>query len=157
MSDEEYRTHLTLWVMAPMHLAMGHDVNQMSTAIKALLLNKEIMAIGLDPLSASGRKVDGFGDTETWAKPLSDGATVIALVNRGAKRAILDVRWVDIGLGREQHVRDLWRQTSLGRFKDAYYVSVPAHGAVLLKVTPARDSRPPLNRSVQTRTRSIPP
>jgi alpha-galactosidase len=138
MSDEEYRTHLTLWVMSPMRLVLGKDVHQMTTAIQTLLLNRDVMAIGQDPLGCKSRRVDVLGDTETWAKSLCHGATAIALVNRGSTRAAMKVRWVDIGLRRQQHVRDLWKQTNLGAFEDAYRVNVPAHGAVLLKVAPAR-------------------
>jgi alpha-galactosidase len=157
MSDEEYRTHLTLWVMSPRPLVLGNDIQQMTALIKTLLRNTEVMAIGQDPLGAKSRRVDVLAQAETWIKTLSDGATAMAFVNRGAMTAALKVKWVDIGLYHQQRVRDLWKQTTLGEFKDAYNVSVPAYGAVLLKVAPAPDKGQARQRSTHTRTRSMPP
>jgi len=33
-------------------------------------------------------------------------------------------------------VRDLWRHQDMGTFTDHYSATVPAHGAVMLRITP---------------------
>ena len=44
------------------------------------------------------------------------------------------IRWSDLQLTGPQKVRDLWRQKDLGQFDEQYTVTVPFHGAVLIKV-----------------------
>jgi alpha-galactosidase len=46
----------------------------------------------------------------------------------------VQVNWSDLGLKGKLHVRDLWRQKNLGKFKDSFSATVPRHGVVLIRV-----------------------
>jgi alpha-galactosidase len=71
---------------------------------------------------------------EVWARPLADGTKAVALFNRGLQAASVTARWSDIGVSGPQVVRDLWQQRDLGTFSDRFSATVPAHGALLVKV-----------------------
>src|SRR5205085_5099508 len=45
MSDDEYRTHMSLWSMLASPLLAGNDVRNMTDEIKSILMNKEVIAI----------------------------------------------------------------------------------------------------------------
>jgi alpha-galactosidase len=42
--------------------------------------------------------------------------------------------WTDLGLSGAQPVRDLWLHKDLGSFNGEFTASVPAHGAVLVRI-----------------------
>jgi alpha-galactosidase len=78
------------------------------------------------------------GDLEVWARELHDGARAVVLFNRGAVDAEIGVSWPEIGYPArvEADVRDLWRHEDLGRFPRGWTTRVPAHGAVVVRVSP---------------------
>ncbi len=98
MTDDEYRAHMSLWALVAAPLLAGNDVRVMSDATKAILLNKEVIAIDQDPLGkqASPRK---DGDLETWIKPLADGSVAVGVVNLGNAPSQAAVNSHDLQLG----------------------------------------------------------
>lgn len=133
MSTEEYRTHLTLWSMLAAPLLLGNDPRVMTPEIKEILLNREVISIDQDPLGKQGYRGLKRGDLEVWTKPLSEGATAIALFNRGQASTTVEVRWSDLGLSHRLQVRDLWKHRDLGSLGDRYQSMLPPHGSALLK------------------------
>jgi alpha-galactosidase len=134
MTDDEYRTHMSLWALVAAPLLAGNDVRTMSDATKAILLNKEVIAIDQDPLGkqASPRK---NGDLETWIKPLADGSVAVGVVNLGNAPMQGAVYSRDLQLGGTvTTARDLWAHKDVA-FKDGTYASmIPSHGVLLLRV-----------------------
>ena len=59
-------------------------------------------------------------------------------VLQAAAYALGMARWSDIGVSGSQLVRDVWQQRDLGTFTDQFSAKVPAHGAMLIKVSPRR-------------------
>jgi len=131
MSDDEYRTHMTLWAMQAAPLVMGHDLRLTSAGARALLENREVIAIDQDALGQQGRRVSRDGDREVWRKDLAGGAMAVALFNRGDEAAAMTLRPETVGLRRITALRDLWRGQAVAL--DAAF-TVPPHGAVLLRV-----------------------
>ena len=64
---------------------------------------------------------------------MADGSKAIGLFNFGEETSI-QVNWADLGLKGKLHVRDLWRQKDLGKFKDCFATTVPHHGVMLIRV-----------------------
>ena len=64
-------------------LMAGNDIRTMSADISAVLRNPRLVAINQDALGAGGRRVRDDGNTEVFAKPLSDGSVAVGLLNRG--------------------------------------------------------------------------
>src|SRR5207302_186491 len=50
MNLAEYRTHLTLWSILAAPLLLGHDPRNMTSEIKAVLTNQDVIAIDQDTL-----------------------------------------------------------------------------------------------------------
>ncbi len=138
MSNDEYRTHFSMWALFAAPLLAGNDISNMSPATKAILLNKEVIAVDQDPLGIQGHRVSKQGDLEVWSKQLADGGRAVALVNRGAAPARITASWNEVGYpsNLSASVRDLWAAKDLGRQAGSYGAQVPSHGVVMIKVLP---------------------
>jgi hypothetical protein len=78
-SDDEYRSHFSLWAMLKAPLIIGNDIRTMSTdsAAYAILSNKEVIAVNQDALGLQGRIV--WSDTtEKLAGAYQYGEKLIA-------------------------------------------------------------------------------
>jgi alpha-galactosidase len=135
MTDDEYRTHMSLWALVASPLLAGNDVAHMTDATKAILLNKEVIAIDQDSLGKQASPVKN-GDLETWVKPLADGSVAVGVVNLGSAAAQASVNASDLHLGGAvKHARDLWSHADVQFKGGAYSATVPSHGVLLLKVS----------------------
>ena len=56
------------------------------------------------------------------------------LFNRRLQAVKMSATWKELGLSGRQRVRDLWLQKDLGDVNGEFSASVPAHGAVLVKI-----------------------
>jgi alpha-galactosidase len=135
MSDEEYRTHLSLWAMLAAPFIAGNDLRAMTAATRELLVNAEVIAVDQDRQGRPGRRVAKDGDREVWARPLADGSTAVALFNRGPATADLAAGWPALGLTGPRRVRDLWAHTWRGQARAEVRAKVPPHGVVMLRLS----------------------
>ena len=134
MTEDEYRTHMTLWAVSAAPLLAGNDIRSMTSQTKALLMNPEVIAVDQDSLGrqATPRK---NGAIETWIKPLADGSVAVAVVNLSSIGASVGVNASDLGLkGKILSARDLWAHTDVTFEDGRYNARVPSHGAVMLRV-----------------------
>ncbi len=135
MTDEEYRTHMSLWALAASPLLAGNDICTMSPETRAILMNREVIAVDQDTLGKQASPVKQ-GDLETWVKPLADGGAAVGVVNLGASPAAVTVRAGDLGLsGTVKTARDLWAHKNVALNNGAYSATVPSHGVLLLRMT----------------------
>ncbi|MCI4591981.1 glycoside hydrolase family 27 protein [Sphingobium sp. BYY-5] len=132
MSAAEYRTHMTLWAMSAAPLMMGHDLRETSAETLALLTNRRVIAVDQDARGVQGKAVRKQGALEVWAKPLADGRVALALFNRGAESASLELTAADAGFSSVTQVEDLWSGATAAILPTSY--TVPAHGAVMIAV-----------------------
>jgi alpha-galactosidase len=134
MTNDEYRTHFSLWAMIAAPLIAGNDLRVANPEIAGILLNKEVIAIDQDPLGKGGTRVAKDGDIEVWAKPLASGDYAVAIFNRGTAEAHGKAEWKDLGWSGKHQVRDLWAHTDRGAIADSFSATVPAHGVVMVHV-----------------------
>jgi alpha-galactosidase len=134
MTLDEYKTHMTLWTILAAPLLAGNDVRNMSAETRELLMNKDVLAVDQDALGKQGDRVSAKGMAEIWARPLADGAQAVGIFNRNSEAENITLDFSSLGFSGSVKVRDLWRNKDLNPMTNAYTVSVPAHGAVLLKV-----------------------
>jgi alpha-galactosidase len=132
MSEDEYRTHLALWVLSAAPLVMGHDVRSMSKQTLALLTNRDVIAVDQDAAGKQGGAVRKDADSEVWVKPLADGSVAVGLFNRTDAQRSIALNAADVGFKTFRRVRDLWTQKKVSNSR--HTIAVPAHGVVLLKV-----------------------
>ncbi len=138
MTTQEYRAHFSLWAMLAAPLIAGNDIGHMDADTKAILTNKEVIAVDQDPLGAQARRVSKQGDLEVWARPLKGGGRAVVLLNRGAAPAEVRVDWsmLDYPATLSGRVRDLWAGKDLGPRKGGYAAQVAPHGVVMVTVSP---------------------
>jgi alpha-galactosidase len=138
MSTQEYRSHFSLWAMLAAPLIAGNDIGHMDADTRAILTNREVIAVDQDPLGAQARRVSKQGDLEVWARPLQGGGRAVVLLNRGRAPASIGVDWamLDYPPTLPAKVRDLWAARDLGVRKAGYEAQVAPHGVVMLKVMP---------------------
>ena len=158
MSEEEYRTHMSLWALLAAPLLAGNDLAALAAIARglveagvrrlvvaggetagacvqiALLTNGGVIAIDQDSRGAQGERVWAKGALEAWVKPLADGSKAVGLFNRSDRTSEAEAE-VPLGeLGFQGPVRghDVWNNKDLGMLPEPFRVRVPAHGVVLL-------------------------
>jgi len=138
MTNTEYRTHFSLWAIMAAPLMAGNDIRSMSSEIREILTNKELIAVDQDALGRQGRRVSKSGDLEVWSKQLQDGSRAVLLLNRGGSQQTVVATWEQIGYPGHVSaaVRDLWAHRDLGRFTGKFSAPVESHGVVVVTVKP---------------------
>ncbi len=86
LSLAENRTHFSMWAMLAAPLLAGNDLPNMKPEIKAILTNRDVIAIDQDPLGKQGARVYSDGEVEVWTRHLAGGALAIAVINAGNDR-----------------------------------------------------------------------
>jgi alpha-galactosidase len=97
-----------------------------------------VLAIDQDELCKPAVCVSPEGHLKVYVKELADGTKSVGLFNTGDAPAQVTLDWKQAGLSDKQTLRDLWRQKDLGTFDVSYAAEVPAHGVILLKVSPQK-------------------
>jgi alpha-galactosidase len=135
MNTTEYRAHFSLWCLLAAPLMAGNDLRSMSDEIKHILMNEEVIAVDQDSLGIQGRKIRDDGNVEVWCKVLEEKSYALGFLNRSLKKTDVSLMWEEIGIKSEEaSVRDLWSKKELGKFDILFSSTVPAHGAVMIKV-----------------------
>jgi alpha-galactosidase len=135
LSLTESRSHFALWALMAAPLMAGNDIRTMSADVSAILRNPRLLAVNQDKLGAGGRRVRDDGNTEVFAKPLSDGSVAVGLFNRGSATATVSTTAAQAGLsGGSFTLTDLWTggtSSTSGQIS----ASVPAHGVAAFRVS----------------------
>jgi alpha-galactosidase len=135
MTDDEYRTHMSLWALTAAPLLAGNDIRTMSDTTRSILLNKEVIAIDQDSLGKQASPVKN-GKFETWVKPLKDGSVAVGVVNLDSAATSATVKASDLPLkGAVRSARDLWTHADVKFANGEYTATVPAHGVLLLRAS----------------------
>ena len=132
MNNTEYELHMSLWAMLSAPLLAGNDLSKMTPETKAILMNRDVIALDQDALGHQGRRVWEEGPKEIWEKDLSGGHKAIAFFNRGESTLDFDPNLKVLADFRGKHLLDLWTKKEVaidGNTK----LRVPKHGVLLLE------------------------
>jgi len=91
MTNEEYKTHFSMWCMLAAPLMAGNDLGNMSKETQSILTNGSMIAIDQDTLGKQAicaREVAGY---EIWIKPLVKEGKVACLLNRSDEEKTVQV------------------------------------------------------------------
>ena len=135
MTEDEYKTHMSLWVLLAAPLLAGNDLSKMSESDKSILMNREAIAIDQDSLGKQGDRLFQSGDLDVWTKPLSGGRVAVGLFNRSWSTRDVSFDLAAIGFGSGATVRDVWKHRDLGHFSGNFTDTLPTHGVTLLIVS----------------------
>jgi len=135
MTDDEYKTHMSLWSILAAPLLAGNDLRSMPHDILEILTNREVIAVNQDKLGKQGHRVAKSGDQEVWARELADGRYAVGLFNLANASASVTVKWSDVGIAATPtKARDLWAHHNFKLDGPEYTAVVPAHGVALLRI-----------------------
>lgn len=147
MTVSEDRAHFSLWAMLAAPLIAGNDLRSMSEQTRAILINREVIAVDQDPLGVQGFVYRDEGDVEWWFKPLAGEDWAMLVLNRGEETERVELDWsrepvVDELSGREARfdrgrvfsIRDLWSGESLGTTRRPLAAEVPGHDVLMVRL-----------------------
>lgn len=137
-TEVEYRTHFTIWAFFNSPLMIGCDIRNMSEETKAILMDKDIIAVNQDPAGRQPYQAIAHPDYPVWAKHMDNGDIVLAYFNLGEHNFNQFVTWADIGIERSSGVKleltDLWSKQNLGIFDTGIeFGAVEPHGCRILR------------------------
>jgi alpha-galactosidase len=138
MTDEEYRTHMSLWSLLSAPLLAGNDLRSMSQATKDILLNRDVIAIDQDSLGKQATRIAKDGDQQIWVKSLADGGIAVGVFNLGSTEASITLKANDLKLSDSAHARDVWGKKRVSFKNGTYTAKVPSHGVLLLRTSAAK-------------------
>ncbi len=135
MTNDEYKTHMSLWAILAAPLLAGNDLRSMSPEILAILTNRDVIAVNQDKLGKQGSRVWQSGEQEVWTRSLSGGGLAVAFFNRAKDAVTISGKTSDLKITGKWKARDLWIHQSVSWPETEYSVSVPAHGVVMLRLS----------------------
>jgi alpha-galactosidase len=136
MSEDEYRTHMSLWALLAAPLLAGNDLSKMGAGDLRILTNKDAIAIDQDKLGKQGDRLYRNGDVDIWSRPLSGGRVAVGLFNRGSSPREIPIALANVGFPAGARIRDVWKEKDLGPHSGTFTDTVPSHGVTLLIVGP---------------------
>ena len=111
LSLAENRAHFSMWAMLAAPLLAGNDLPNMKPEIKAILTNRDVIAIDQDKLGKQGMRAYSDGEVEVWTRHLAGGAMAIGVLNAGSDRYSthpFHLNLAKLGLHGTQKGKDLW-------------------------------------------------
>jgi alpha-galactosidase len=136
LSLAENRTHFSMWAMLAAPLLAGNDLPNMKPEIKAILTNRDVIAIDQDRLGKQGARIYSDGEIEVWSRHLSGGALALAVVNVGSDRYSthpFHLNLHKLGLADAQTGKDLWTGEAVN-LTENMPIELPSHDILLVRI-----------------------
>lgn len=146
MTDEEYRTHFSLWCMLASPLMAGNDLRTMSAETLEILTNREMIAINQDSLGKQAFCFRDNGDYEIWVKKLAGDERAVCLLNRSDEKKIVEVDFRVLLAANDDYwktspgdlknysIRDVWEHQDIKQGKNFSLVEMPPHSTKVYRL-----------------------
>lgn len=151
LSVNQDRAHFTMWCMMASPLILGNDVRNMSDETKAILTNRDLIAIDQDKLGVQGLRFLIREGLEYWFKPLSNGDWAMTIFNPTRQSLSCSLNWQEFNLTDEEvskrstafdqnvyKIKNLWTGRMEGKTtlksKIERKVSVPAQDVITYRL-----------------------
>ena len=146
LTETENRSHFSLWCILSAPLMLGNDPSNMPATVKAILTNKEAIAIDQDSLGKQGVRIRKTGNQEVWVKRLKNGDRAVLLLNRDPSGTVnMTVNWTEAEIGwtaaTKVKVRNIWEAKDQQDVTGSFSAQVPGHGVVLLRLSDGNSTR----------------
>jgi alpha-galactosidase len=140
LSLAENRAHFSMWAMLAAPLLAGNDLPNMKPEVKAILTNKDVIAIDQDKLGHQATRDYVDGEIEVWSRRLSGGAMAVAVLNIGADHVAthpFHLNLAKLGLHGAQKGKDLWTGKDV-TLTENQAIELPAHDILLVRIAAAK-------------------
>lgn len=137
LTAEEDKTHFGMWCMLCSPLLIGCDMTTLSGETLDLLKNEELIALNQDPLALQAYVVKRANGGYVLVKDvdvLHGTKRAVAFYNPTDAEITLSVDFLDLDLGGNVSVRDLYAKSDVGVYEGTYSVVVPAHGTRIYRL-----------------------
>ena len=125
---------MSMWSLMAAPLFFSGDMTALDSLTLNVLCNSEVTDIDQDSLGEQARVLRKTGEEFALVKSLEDGSLALGLFNLTVEPRLIHVTWAELGIGRRQNARDVWRHQDLGVFQDGFSSTVPGHGVTLLRL-----------------------
>lgn len=98
LTVNEDRAHFTMWCMMASPLILGNDVCNMSAETKAIVMNKDLIAVDQDTLGVQGLHYCTLEGLEFWFKPLAGGDWAMTILNTTKAPVTYELNWQNFNL-----------------------------------------------------------
>lgn len=157
LTENEARSHFSLWCMLAAPLIAGNDLTQMDPVSKDILINKDMIAIDQDKLGKQGYKIKDYGEIEVYYKPLNNSDMAICFFNRLDYPIQVEFDWTSMSLSATRDSKPLllglqidrkdnyiegqysiwnvWQKKSVGTTSQKFIASLQSHDVIVLRLT----------------------
>ncbi|MDR0230608.1 MAG: glycoside hydrolase family 27 protein [Dysgonamonadaceae bacterium] len=146
MPANEDRAHFSMWAMICAPLILGNDIRNMAPETKAILENKEVIAVNQDKLGIQALKYGANDEVETWFKPLKNGDWAVCFLNRSKEDKTIEILWTDYAFtdeisGRSPNfdkttyqLKNLWTNEEEGNTKEIIKKTIPSRDVLMYRI-----------------------
>ena len=135
MTIDEQATHFAFWAMIKSPLVISTDLSTISSAAKAILLNKGLIAVNQDKLGEPVKLIERrTGDYDLHAGNLANGDMAVLAFDWTNTQRTVKINFADLGV-QSADVVDLWAGTTQSGVSGSFSKSVNGHGSVALRLT----------------------
>jgi alpha-galactosidase len=117
-------------------LLAGNDLPNMTPEVRAILTNREVIAIDQDSLGREATRAYSDGEVDVWTRHLANGSMAIAVVNAGSDRYSthpFHLSLARLGLRGPLKGKDLWTGKQI-RLTDDMPVEIASHDILLIRI-----------------------
>lgn len=129
----EYQSQMGLWSLMAAPLMISNDIRNMDEATRAILTNKDILAIDQDPLGKQAKRVVNENDWQVFVKPLADETYAIGILNTAEKKRKFKSRLSDLGIDGKYQLFDVWSKEA-HRKTNKLNSKIDAHETLVYKL-----------------------
>ncbi|SRR5579871_3197550 len=136
LSTAENRAHFSMWAMLASPLLAGNDLPNMKPEVKAILTNRDVIAIDQDKLGEQASRTYVDGQVEVWTRHLSGGAVAVAILAAGSSRYASHPFHLDLsrlGLHGPQTGKDLWTGKEV-QLTQNMPIEINSHDVLLVRI-----------------------
>lgn len=151
MSVNEDRAHFSMWCMMASPLILGNDLRNMSDDVRAIIMNKEAIAINQDTLGVQCLKFGVEDGLRIYFKPLAGGDWALCFLNATKQPITYGINWQHFNLTDYEVskrstafdttlyiIRNVWSGKNEGKTnkkdKVSRTITVPSHDVVLYRL-----------------------
>jgi hypothetical protein len=134
LTEDEQRTHMTLWCMFNSPLMMGGNMPENTDFVKQLLTNKDVLDI--DQHGINSRQLYRKENAVVWVSQMPGTSSWnVAFFNLGDEPQEISIDFSALGIKGNWQVKDLWQQTSAGIAKNSFKQRINPHGTALFRLS----------------------